>query len=315
MSFSEDVRNELTHTECAWECCARAELATAICLTGGVAFRGANRYGLTLSTAHNSVSRYYFALIKRHFGIACEIHASKRTQLGERVRYQLIFPDACVDDMLDKLMLRDPGGLFGVRQTPGDTLTRQACCRAALLKSALMIAGSVSGPEKAYSLSVAAGSERMAGYVCGHMRMFDLNARVSTRKHQFVAYLKGAEDISALLTIAGAHSNVLSFENTRILKQLRNDVNRVTNCDNSNIERVVTSAQAQLEDIRLVLATLGRDKLPDTLLEIAEIRLSDPNATLTEMGEMCAPRVGKSGVNNRLRRISELARKIREDNI
>jgi len=314
MTFSENVKNELVKKECQWECCARCELTVALLLSGGVAFRGRGKYGLSLSTENNAVYRYYFGLIKRWFGVACEIRTLKTSRLGEHVRYLLTFPEDSVERIMRELSLYDETALFGVRLAPPKSLYESTCCRAAFLKSAFLISGSLSSPEKEYSMGVAAGSEEMAEAVASVMQALGLNARVSPRKAQFVTYLKNAEDISNCLIYAGAHSAVLSLENTRIYKELRNQVNRAANCDSNNIERTVKSAQTQIEDIELVDKHIGLEKLPAPVREIANLRLREPNASLVELGEMCSPPIGKSGVNNRLRRITEMARNLRGEN-
>lgn len=314
MSFSDNVKGELARAECAWPCCARAQLAVALLLNGGVAFRGRGKYGLSLSTEHNSVSRYYFALVKRFFGVTCEIRALKTARLGARVRYLLTFPEDAVERVMRETRLTDERGLFGVRSTPDPALTASECCKTAYLKSAFLTSGSLSRPEAEYFLGISAGSEDMAQSARNVMCELGLDARVSPRKAQYVAYLKGAEDISAYLARVGAHTAVMSLENTRILKQLRNQANRVANCDNNNIERTLESAQAQIEDITLIDERVGLRSLPAPMREIANLRLGEPNASLVELGEMCSPPIGKSGVNNRLRRLTELAKNIREEN-
>ena len=312
MTFSENVKNELTRIECAWDCCARAELTAALLLSGGVAFRGRGRYGLSLSTENSAVSRYYFGLIRHYFSVACEIRTLKTSRLGEHMRYLLTFPEDSVDKIMDELLLKDENGLFGVRSAPANEIYEKNCCRTAILKSAFLISGSLSDPERGYDLSVTCGNEEIASAVCGVMNAFDLNAGISPRKAQYAVYLKNAENISEFLTRVGAHSAVLSLENTRIMKELRNNVNRAANCDSNNIDRTVKTAQTQIEDIIYIDEHLGLEKLPAPLQEIARLRQTDPNASLIELGAMCSPPIGKSGVNNRLRRIAETAKKLKE---
>lgn len=307
MSFSEDVRRELAVDECKWQCCAKAELAAALALCGGVAFRGRSRYGLSLITEDSFVSRHFFSLIKRHFSVTCDLRTLKTNRLGEHTRYQLTVPDESVDAIMTELMLRDESALFGVRSEPAPALTATDCCRTAFLKSAFMICGGVTPPEKDYDMSFTSASAEMAERIALEMRMFELNGRASTRKTRHIAYLKGAEDISALLTRMGAHSAVLRLENARIVKQLRNQANRAANCDTVNIERTLRSAQSRIDEIKRLDETVGLENLPAPLYEIARLRLAEPNASLTELGDMCDPPIGKSGVNNRLRRLSELA--------
>lgn len=312
MTFSESVKTELSGKECAWDCCARAELATALLLSGGVAFRGRGKYGLSISTEHMAAAKYYFGTIRHFFGVVCEIRTLKTTRLGEHTRYLLTFPDDSVDRMLDELKLRDENGLFGITSAPHPEIFEKNCCAHALLKSAFLTSGTLSSPERGYDFSITAGNEEIASAIEGVMKRFDLNAGVSKRKAQFAVYLKNAEDISEMLTRIGAHAALLSFENTRILKELRNNVNRLANCDSSNIDRTVKTAQTQIEDIEFIDQHLGIEKLPPPIREIANLRLMEPNASLAELGEMCSPPIGKSGVNNRIRRLTEIARTLRE---
>ena len=126
-----------------------------------------------------------------------------------------------------------------------------------------------------------------------------------------MVYLKGSESISDVLTILGAHQCVLEMENIRITKDLRNQVNRQMNCDNSNINRSMLTAERQIADIRYIDEEIGLDKLSKTLREIAEVRVANPETSLSGIGEMLTPSLGKSGVNSRLRRLTEIANRLR----
>lgn len=132
----------------------------------------AGRYALCLSTPHNSVSRYYFALIKKHFGISCEIRTAKSARMGESMRFELSFPDGSVPELMEQLMLTDEGALFGVRVAPAAELVSRGCCRASFLKSAFLIAGSTSRPEKEYAVFLSAGNEETANAVAALMREY-----------------------------------------------------------------------------------------------------------------------------------------------
>jgi len=127
-----------------------------------------------------------------------------------------------------------------------------------------------------------------------------------------VVYLKGSEDIIKLLNLMGAHGALLNFENVRIYKDVRNQVNRLVNCETANLNKTVNAAVRQVEDIRLIDRVIGLAKLPDNLRIIAEHRLTYPDISLKELGEMVKPKIGKSGVNHRMRRVQRIAEKIRE---
>ena len=313
MAFSDNIKDSLVREECKWECCARAELAAAILLSGGIAFHGFGKLSLSVFTWHNSVSRYYFSLIKKFFGITCQIRTYKTEQLNKRTRFELSIPNEDVDTLMDKLMLRDAEALFGVRSVPNAEIIQKGCCRAAFLKSAFLISGSVSSPEKSYAFTIACGNRVLADFALSVMQGYIQGGNVSRRRSQFVAYSKGADAVSALLSAIGAYGAVMELENVRILKDFKNSANRLVNCDNNNIERTISSARTQIEAIRFLDEKIGIDNLPIWAKEIARLRLEETEATLTELGEMCDPPIGKSGVNNRLRRICELAQKLKTD--
>ena len=140
---------------------------------------------------------------------------------------------------------------------------------------------------------------------------FEINPTVGTRKSKFVVYIKRAETISDMLSLLGAGAAVLTIENIRITKSVANHVNRQMNCDQSNINRTVDAAEAQIEDIRLIDREIGLDKLPKSLKDMAYARHNNPETSLSGLGELMEPPIGKSGVNARLRRLTEIADKLR----
>lgn len=312
MTSTETVREELAHAECTRECCAAAEICAAILLSGGISFRGPGRYGLSITVSRASVSRYYFSLIKKTLGLTPEIRTGKVDRLGQQSLFELIFPDEEVARVMERLQLYDPEGLFGMRSRPAAAIIAEPCCKAAFLKSAFLVIGSLSNPEKEYSLTLSCAGEETADYIRELLLGVGIIAHVSPRRSRSIVYLKDAENIGVFLTLTGAHTALLNLENTRIMKQLRNETNRLTNCEYNNISRTVAVAARRSEDIRFLAQTIGMDKLPEWVREIASLRLENPETPLSELGELCDPPIGKSGVNNRLRKISELAQRLRD---
>lgn len=312
MSFSDEVKQELIHQECEKECCARAEIAAAILLGGALSFRGLGRYGISLSLNRVSASRYYYSLLKRFLGISADISTSNFSRLGEQTQVKLTLHEEDVPRAMEALRLYDEGALFGVANRPAPEIIAKPCCRAAFLKSAFLMTGYVSNPEKEYALSISVLSEEAAQGLIDLIALEGVKARYSPNRSRYQVYTKSAEGVSVLLTVMGASAARLKLENVRIVKDIKNGTNRQTNCDNNNIERTIKTAYAQTEDIRYLAEHLGEKKLPEWAREIMSLRLEHPDSSLSELGELCDPPIGKSGVNNRLRRLSEMARQLKD---
>ena len=313
MSFSDEVKQELIHLGCEKECCAKAEIAAALLLGGALSFRGLGRYGISLSLGRVSASRYYYSLIKRFLGISPDISTSSVNRLGEQTRVKLTFDGEDVPRAMEELRLYDDSALFGVANRPAPEIIAKPCCRAAFLKSAFLMTGYVSNPEKEYALTMNVLSEEAAQGLIELIALEGVKAKYSPNRSRYAVYTKSAEGVSVLLTVMGAGAARLKLENVRILKDIKNGTNRQTNCDSNNIERTIKTAWAQAEDIRYLAEKLGSEKLPGWAKEIMSLRLEHPDSSLAELGELCDPPIGKSGVNNRLRRLSELARQLKPD--
>lgn len=180
-----------------------------------------------------------------------------------------------------------------------------------LLTEAFLSSGSLSDPEKSYHFEIVCREIGKAQELIEIMREFELDAKLVERKAHYVVYLKEGEQIADMLRIMGAYRSCMDFENVRIVKEMRNSVNRQVNCETANIHKTVGAAVRQIEDIRLIEERQGLSELPKSLREMAEIRLQHPDAPLLELGNYFSPPIGKSGVNHRLRKITEIAEKLR----
>ena len=192
-----------------------------------------------------------------------------------------------------------------------DGLIRTKCCRKACLRGIFLASGTITDPEKSYHLEFSCSSQILAGDVKKLINSFvDLHAKVSARKKNYAVYVKEAEQIIDILAIMGAHSQIFAFEDVRITKEIRNKANRINNCDNANIDKTLKAAEKQLSWIHKIQETKGLAFLPDKLREVAVLRLENPEATLQELADMMDPPMKKSGLNNRFRKIEELAGKL-----
>lgn len=193
-----------------------------------------------------------------------------------------------------------------------NVVVQNVCCKRAFIRGAFLSAGSISDPEKFYHFEIACASMRKAKQLQGLMASFGIEARIVLRKRYFVVYVKEGSQIAELLQIMEAPVALMELENIRIVKEMRNSVNRQVNCETANINKTVSAAVKQMEDIRYIQDTIGLESLPENLQEMARVRLERPEATLKELGEALEPPVGKSGVNHRLRKLSLMAEDLRE---
>ena len=193
---------------------------------------------------------------------------------------------------------------------PAVVVQRQ-CCKRAFLRGAFLAAGSISDPNRFYHLEIVCPDTPRAEQVQELLRSFDMEARIVLRKNHPVVYLKEGAQIVEMLGIMEANIALMKLENVRILKEMRGSVNRKVNCETANINKTVSAAIRQIEDIRYIEETTGFSSLPEPLEQMAKLRLQYPEASLLELGKMLTPVVGKSGVNHRLRKLKEIAEDLR----
>lgn len=189
-------------------------------------------------------------------------------------------------------------------------IPRKKCCRRAYLRGAFLVSGSITNPERTYHLEFSSEQSRVADKILAALWSLDLEAGLTQRKGSLVVYMKDGGQIASLLGLMGAHSALLHFENVRVMKEMRNQVNRLVNCETANVDKTVKAAVAQLEDIELIDSVIGLEELPPKLREVARLRREHPYASLQELGELMRPKLSKSGVNYRLRQIREKARQL-----
>lgn len=187
------------------------------------------------------------------------------------------------------------------------------CCKRAYLRGAFVCCGSISNPAKQYHLEFAASDYDFIHTVQGVIYDFGIEAKIIKRKNQFVLYIKEGEQIVDMLNIMAAHKALLNVENLRIVKDMRNRVNRIVNCETANLNKTVSASVRQIEGINYIIANRGVDYLPKPLMDIARLRLDNPDASLKELGELSNPKIGKSGVNHRLKKICEIADNLKGD--
>ncbi|MGE4283622.1 MAG: DNA-binding protein WhiA [Clostridia bacterium] len=309
MSFSSKMKSELCRLPNEKECCNKAELAGVICFSG--ALKGTiSDPSFKINTENASVARRVFRLIKWNFGVLTTLNI-KGYKTGRNTNsYNLyIRGQENLNNMFKGLGLIKDDEAFKnlLNYRISDELTIQDCCKRAFIRGAFLAGGSVIDPDKTYHLEIVTNHYLLSKDFCRLLECFGLSAKIVLRKSNYVIYFKGSENIVDFLNIIGAHKSLMELENIRIIKEMRNNVNRVINCETANMEKTINASLKQIQGIELIKNTLGLDGLPDNLKEIARIRLEAKEATLKELGEMLHPPVGKSGVNHRLRKLQKIA--------
>ena len=309
MSFSAKTKNDLARILPEKRCCQIAELAGLVRMDGTILISSNNQMGLELTTENAAVARKTLKLAKLIFAVETEIRVHRKLRLKKNNIYLVrIPPHNKVNSILNTLGITGEGILVNPGISPW--ITKQKCCRRSYLRGVFLGAGSVSDPENAYHLEIITNELQYAQSLLELLGQFELKAKVSTRKNWYIIYLKESEQIVTFLNVIGAHSALLIFENTRIQKEMRNQVNRLVNCETANLNKTINASLRQIENIQLIESSLGLDKLPPPLRQVAEIRLNNPDISLKELGEMVEPPLGKSGINHRMRKLEEIANKI-----
>jgi len=307
MSYSSDTKEELCRLEPDSVCCLLAELSGIVSAAGSVILRGGGQRRLSIETENAAVARRAFRLLQEVFDVQPELVTLKRARLGGRSAHRI---EVGGDEA--SFVLEGCGISVLQRRGVPREITVRKCCRMSFLRGVFLASGSVTDPLKEYHLEFVLGDEAFAQALARLIGRFDLDAHLTTRRNMPLVYLKGQGAITDMLSILGAQSARFAMEDAFIRKELRNNANRAVNCDSANAERSVISASRQAQAIERLIAARGEQSLPPQLLQTAKLRLLYPEVSLEELGRLCDPPVGKSGVNHRLRKLEQMAKELEE---
>lgn len=312
MSFSSKVKGEISKYIDLSPEEALAEISAIMKVGGTLGFSGR---GITfkITTENPGSARVMFTLLKEYCDIHSKLMVKKSTSLKKNNIYMVVINEEMgVRELLKKTgILKEVDGVMNLDYGIDSDMIKSDEEKKAYIRGAFLGAGSVSNPEKTYHLEFVTHNEEYAISLSKLINSFGLKSKVIQRKNSFIIYIKEGEQIVDLLNIIGAHSSLLELENIRIMKEMRNNVNRLVNCETANLSKTVNAAVRQVESIKLIQSKIGLKRLPKNLREIAELRLNYPDESLKELGEMLDPPVGKSGVNHRLRKIEKIASELR----
>ncbi len=309
MSFSSKAKNDLARLISDDRCCHVAELSGILRVSGSL-HPGSGGIRALLATENAAVARLIFTLLKKTFNVHAEVLTTVNRTLNKGHTYTVRLNDA--EEALKAMEIIDASEEGTVIHSGIPTkLLRKSCCRRAYLRGVFLGSGSVSDPSKAYHLEFVTHDSTFAESLRDLINSYELNSKIVSRKQNTIVYLKEGDQIVDMLNIIGAHTALMAFEDVRIIKQMRNDVNRIVNCETANLNKTVDAAVRQIHAIQIIRDTIGLSSLPDSLAEIAELRLENTDLTLTELGALLSPPVGKSGANHRLKKLEKIAENIK----
>lgn len=316
MSFSGRVKEELASRVPQARHCCLAEITGMLLYSGKMQQTGENDWKLSIQTENESVARKFFTLLIKTFNIDKGIIREGLESLKHGNMYAArIHSDEDIRKILEGTKLEQTD----LTDRPGEgyvnnLIIQSDCCKRAFLRGVYLACGSISDPEKGYHFEIVCAGEQRANDVKNLIRGYHIDAKVIQRKKSYIVYVKEGSQIVDLLALMGASKALLDLENIRVVKEVRNSINRRVNCETANLNKTVSASVKQVDDIRMIAERIGLENLSEGLREVAELRIQFSDASLKELGEMMEPPVGKSGVNHRLRKLAMIAEKLRSSN-
>ncbi len=312
MSFASETRNELARLQPEKKCCMLAEIAGFIRVCGSIGLVGGGKFKIVTTTENPAIARHFKTLIKQYFNVDASLEVGQGNTL-KKGKYYII---TIGPEELSELILRETGilmireGMNFISDGIYSGLIRKKCCKKAYLRGLFLGAGIVSNPEKGYHFEIICTTDVLANDVRKLLNSFvDIHAKKVARKKEYVVYIKESEQIVDILAIMGAANQLFKYEDVIIRKEIRNQANRINNCDQANIDKSVAAAERHIANIKKIDEAIGIENMPEKLREVAILRLEHPDVSLVELGEMLDPPLKKSGINKRLMRIGEMAKK------
>lgn len=308
MSYASEVKKELTGLQVHSDN-AKAELMALIRMNGSLGIANRNMI-LNVQTESPAIARRIYSLLKQFYQVESEIVVRRKMKLKKNNQYVVRLRYHAQEILSDLGILEG----FQIKEKVPMALLKDDLMIRSYLRGAFLAGGSVNNPETSrYHLEIYSLYEEHNEMIAQMINRYHLNARTTARRSGYIVYLKEAEKIAEFLQLIGATNGMLKFENIRIVRDMRNSVNRLVNCENANMDKVANASNRQIENIRLIDSMVGLDSLPEKLRAIAETRLAHQEVSLKELGVLVpGGPISKSGVNHRLRKLNAYAEELRQ---
>ena len=310
MSFSSEVKEELVKKTDSARHCQIAEFAAFMGMSGNVSETDNGELCLEFVTENELSVEKFSDLLLRIFSIKMDADTNEMVKNGKETIIR-ITRQSDVAKILQTLKWCDDRFTQIEPVFVDARIVAMDCCKKAFIRGAFIAAGSISDPNKFYHYEIVCDYEEDAQCLCDMLIFFGLDAKITVRKNNYIVYMKEGSNITDVLNLMGAYVSQMNLYNVMILKEMRNDVNRKVNCETANLNKTVAAAVKQTKDIIYIRDTVGLGSLKESLRQVAEVRLEHEDMNLKDIGALLDPPVGKSGVNHRLRKISEYAEQLR----
>ncbi|MEN6389642.1 MAG: DNA-binding protein WhiA [Syntrophomonas sp.] len=310
MSFSNEVRNEVARYIPDKPCCRKSELASLLLFAGQVE-KTANGQLLKITVENAATARKIYQYVKEFSPWPATVESEAKNRFRKSRAYDVVIEPKDSD----KEVLEEMGLLYPTarRHAPWNLLGK-SCCRRSFIRGLFLTRGFINRPEGNYHLELVLGDTRLAAEVQKLLQKMGLKAGCIERKNHLVVYLKDSEKIADFLRLIGASKALLDFENARILKSMRNTVNRQVNCETANLVKTIDASVRQVELMEKLIQSQRWEMLSPQLKELAMVRLKYPDSTLKELGEMLNPPLSKSGAAYRMRKLEQTAEELLDQN-
>ncbi len=282
MTFSSKCKNEISRLNLEKRCCTIAELSALIRTTGYISIKGYNKFEIEFVMENAAVARRIFKMIKYLYNTNSEITVKKTNRLKKHNNYSVKVNEEDVKKLLIDTKLSKDSNINILKFNYGipKSLVKDSCCIRAYIRGAFLGCGSISDPEKSYHVEFVSNRQKHCYDLEALINKYDLGAKSIARKELYITYLKDSEKIVDLLNVMGAYNSLLSIENIRAIKETRNNVNRVVNCETANLGKIVDTSIRQKNSIMILQKYNVINKLPEGLRELAYLRLDNEDASL-----------------------------------
>lgn len=314
-SFASQVKNELVHVLGSQVCCKTAELVALLRMGATISFNSKHDFGINFVTENAAVARKILSLLKESVpqGIHTEVTVRRSRRLRKHNNYSVrAIPSPEASSILKRLGFLTAKNILDAGTDRN--ILQNDCCKIAYLRGAFLGGGSVNKPEGEYHLEFVTDNYTFAKLLLMLCHELYLPAGLTDRKNVYIVYLKESEAILELLGLIGVDESLLQvFESARNLKEIRNQVNRLVNCETANLQRTINAASKQIENIKFLMDNNEYEDLPKVIKQTAKLRLSNPEASLTELAEIL--NCSRSAINHRMRKIDVLVTQLRKGDV
>ena len=307
MSFTTEVKEELSRVEPTCSHCDAATLAALIRIEGSIFFNGPGKFRLEISTDVPQVARFIIRTLHSRYALKTDL-TMRRSVLHKTPNWLIEVPTQprLTEALFDLGIIGEEGLKRGI----DPRLVQKSCCASAYLRGVFLGSGFISNPRGDFHFELTVESQTMANDIVELLATKDIHAKIVERRNTYTVYLKSGAAISSFLAFVGAHQGTLKMENERVIKSVRNDVNRRVNAEIANQAKTAEASVEQVAAIRTLLDHRDIKSLPRGLQEYIQLRVRYPEATLKELGERANPPLSKSAIYHRVRRIEQMAREV-----